>query len=147
MQRAGLLAVLTCLGGCGGSNLDLAIPPPDAGIQGDSGPAADTGPSKPPGCTNPQDQPTLLSDVEYNLTVRDLLGDLSAPADHFFLNGDNPLGMRVFPDSQVQAWQNPRYAQAADMLAHTALDQLDTLLPCDPGAMGEDACAMQFVDV
>jgi hypothetical protein len=89
-----------------------------------------------------------LTRFEYNATVRDLLGDVTRPADAFppdeirsgFDNNSAVLGV-----SPVQA---EAYMDAAESLAKTAL-QTPKMLPCDPAkladATAEDACATQFI--
>jgi len=37
-------------------------------------------------------------------------------------------------------------SKAADAIASTAVQKIDTLLPCKPATAGEDACAKQFID-
>lgn len=148
------LAIIVC-GGCVGTIGDAGAPavtrPPPAG--GD----LPTNPRPTPGgggagvttaCVPGKVQlgPTpmrRLAHAEYDNTVRDLLGDASAPARAFpadplhsghYDNGAN-LGV-----SDVLA---ELYLQAAEALAATAAGRLATLLPCDPRA-GEDACAEAF---
>lgn len=87
-----------------------------------------------------------LSHREYNSVVRDLLGDLTRPADRFieesYTNGyDNGSeGLAVQFDLAAQ------YQAAAEALAHTALiSQRSMLLEgCDPVAAGEAACKAAF---
>ena len=141
--------VLALIGGCDNPRLnpaDSGGQPQDAATQVDSAPPPDANVPYKPMCATPKDQPTLLSNAEYNLTVRDLLGDHTAPANGFIW-GDNhdELGRLVFGDQLTIQGRMDQYGKAADTLAHAALARLDTLLPCDPVAMGEDACAMRFI--
>ena len=93
-----------------------------------------------------QDSPVRrLTRWEYNNTVRDLLGDQTHPADSFapesvqlgFTNGaaSPPMSATVVEE----------YEAAALDLAAQAVADPNALLPCDPIADGEDACAKQFV--
>ena len=87
-----------------------------------------------------------LTRLEYNNTVRDLLGDTTAPADRFppdeVSNGFNNNGA-VLSVSPLLA---EKYQEAAEALAATAVKNLAALVPCDPARAGEDACARQFVE-
>lgn len=85
-----------------------------------------------------------LTNLQYNLTVRDLLGDLSAPADGFEPEWYGKSIARPYvpalPPEQIK-----QYEKAADDLAAGALGRLETLLPCHPAVVGEDPCAGQFI--
>jgi hypothetical protein len=85
-----------------------------------------------------------LTRDEYNNSVRDLLGDTSSPAKLFaadersgrFLSNSNaPLNAMLY--SQQQA--------AAETLADKAVANLSKIVPCDPKAMGDDACGTAFI--
>jgi len=88
-----------------------------------------------------------LTRVEYNNTIRDLLGDSSTPADQFSPDG------RMGPfDNNVDAPANPlaanEYMEAAEALATRALSRPGTLVPCATTGLPrdqEDACARSFV--
>ena len=86
-----------------------------------------------------------LTQSEYNNTVRDLLGDTSNPASAF------PPDQRQgdFSNTAVALTVSPLLAQsyetAAETLATTAVSHLSTIVACDTTAMGEDACATQFI--
>jgi hypothetical protein len=86
-----------------------------------------------------------LTRLEYNNTVRDLLGDSSAPADRFppdeVSNGfsNNAAVLSVSP------LLAEKYQESAEALAATAVKNLAALVACDPARMGADACARQFV--
>jgi Protein of unknown function (DUF1592)/Protein of unknown function (DUF1588)/Protein of unknown function (DUF1587)/Protein of unknown function (DUF1595)/Protein of unknown function (DUF1585) len=86
-----------------------------------------------------------LTQGEYNNTVRDLLADTSSPASAF------PPDQRQgdFSNTAVALTVSPLLAQsyetAAEALATTALGHLSTIVACDTTAMGEDACATQFI--
>src|SRR5690606_6074085 len=85
-----------------------------------------------------------LTSAQYDNVVRDLLGDTSRPASVFA--ADERLGAflsnGVAPVSHLMVEQ---YMNVAETLATTAVEDLDALLPCDPGLVGEDACAEDFV--
>jgi len=123
-------------------------------------PAADSGATTPPDPTNPTG-PTApgacktteafrsplrrLTRVEYNNTVRDLLGDTSAPADRFppdeISNGfaNNAAVLSVSP------LLAEKYQEAAEALAATAVKDLPALVGCDPARTGTEACARQWL--
>ncbi len=86
-----------------------------------------------------------LTRLEYNNTVRDLLGDKLAPASSFapeetaggFNNNAQLLGVTSLLAEQ--------YKSAAEKLAQAATANLASLLPCDPAADGEPACSEAFI--
>lgn len=87
-----------------------------------------------------------LTRLEYNNTVRDLLGVDLAPADDFppdEIAGGFNNNARVLTVSPLLL---ERYMEAAEALAAEALKNLPTLLPCDPVSLGEEACARRFVE-
>jgi hypothetical protein len=107
-----------------------------------------TGPGSPPPDT--KGDPTAAGPMplrrltirEYDNTVRDLLGDLSAPARQFPDDRDETFGFRR---AQPIAVQDAKLIRgAAESLAAAAARNLGALLPCDP-ASGEAACASKFV--
>ncbi len=129
---------------------DASVPKPMA--RPDTGP-----PSLPP---HPQSSPVAcdfqnadpgpalirrLTRREYNNTIRDLLGDVSAPANGFtpdeefmgFNNQAASLGMTPLHAEQ--------YMQASERLSETAVTRLESLLPCQPAVVGEAACLRAFV--
>lgn len=87
-----------------------------------------------------------LTRFEYNNSVRDLFNTSLHPADDF------P------PDEVADGYSNnalvltvsglhvEKYTFAAEALAAEAVGHLSTLLPCDPVAIGEQACAEAFAD-
>jgi hypothetical protein len=86
-----------------------------------------------------------LNRFEYNNTVRDLLGDATAPANDFPTeerrNGfDNDATALQLSPALVE-----QYLDAAEKLAATAVANLASLLPCDPVKDGEDACGKAFI--
>ncbi len=104
------------------------------------GPSA-CGPDLDPGPITPLRR---LTRDEYDNTIRDLLGDDSQPARAFPADEDGggfELGATVSP------LQYELYMNAAEELALRAVsERLDSLLPCDPATMGEDACAAELID-
>jgi hypothetical protein len=85
-----------------------------------------------------------LTQVQYNNTVRDLLGDTTHPADLF--PPDEFVG--AFSNQAVAQTVSPVLAQsyqtAAESLTANALAHPELILPCDPKT-GEDACARLFI--
>jgi len=87
-----------------------------------------------------------MTRFEYNNTVRDLLGDDSAPADRFapeeealgFNNQATALGV-----TQLLAEQ---YMEASEVIAARAALDLEALIPgCDPATEGPEVCADQLI--
>ncbi len=85
-----------------------------------------------------------LTRAEYERTASTLLGDGLGLAAAFV--EDEKVG--AF-DSNVSASVSEvaveQYMDAAEILATDAAADLDAILPCDPVAMGEDACARAFI--
>ena len=79
---------------------------------------------------------------EYDNTVRDLLGDMSAPGKQFPDDRDETFAFRRAHPVAVQDAKLIR--AAAESLAAAAARNLGAILPCDP-AGGEQACASRFV--
>jgi hypothetical protein len=88
-------------------------------------------------------EPLSLTNLEYDNTVRDLLGDTSAPSVEF---PKDPIenGFRK-ETSPPDTHRLSHYAKTASDVAGRAVSQLSTLLPCDPQVVGETACASQFI--
>jgi hypothetical protein len=88
-----------------------------------------------------------LSRFEYNNTVRDLLGDSSAPANSFA--PDTQAGKSGFLIGGTVAQTDAAdLLGATESLAATAAGKLDTLLPCSPvptAAAAQDTCAKTFI--
>jgi hypothetical protein len=88
-----------------------------------------------------------LSRFEYNNTVRDLLGDDSAPANDF--PPDSEAGKSGFLVGGTVAQADAAHLlDAAEGLAAKAVTKLDTLLPCTPlptAAAAQDTCAKTFI--
>lgn len=84
-----------------------------------------------------------LTRDEYDATIRDLLGDDSHPAASFPRDEDG-LGYEV--GATVSPLLAELYLRAAEEIAARAVsERLDAILPCDPSAIGEEACARRFV--
>jgi hypothetical protein len=87
-----------------------------------------------------------LSRVEYDNTVRMLLGDdidlaRSFTPEEEMLGFDN--NARTLSVSAVHAEE---FMSAAETLGWRAAQRLPELLPCDPATVGERECAMAFID-
>jgi hypothetical protein len=119
-----------------------------AGISGGAGNGGGQGIAGTPGDPNAAGLMPMrrLTNREYNNTVRDLLGDLTHPANQFPSDRDKTFAFRRAGDLAVQDATLLR--TAAEALATAALPKLapNMLLPCDP-ATGEDACAQKFITV
>jgi hypothetical protein len=142
-----LLSAGSCSSGPAGSGPDQgaggsgALPP---GQQ----PSGTSGPGPHQACATEQLRAPLrrLTRGEYNGTVRDLLGDRTAPADRFppdevsggFSNNASVLG--------VSPLLAEKYQEAAEALAAAAVKDVGTLVSCDLARTGEEACARQFVE-
>lgn len=97
---------------------------------------------------HPGDAPIRrMTRVEYNNTVRDLLGDTSEPAANFvpeeqalgFNNQATSLGVTQLLAEQMMS--------AAEKISAKAVLDMKALAPyCDVDAQGEDACAQMFVE-
>jgi Protein of unknown function (DUF1592)/Protein of unknown function (DUF1588)/Protein of unknown function (DUF1587)/Protein of unknown function (DUF1595)/Protein of unknown function (DUF1585) len=115
------------------------------------GPAGPGTPSTPPGgaaCTTREAFASPLRRLtrgEYNNTVRDLLGDRTAPADRFppdEVSGGFSNNAAVLGVSPLLA---EKYQEAAEALAAAAVKDLPALVGCDFSGAAEQACARQFV--
>lgn len=83
-----------------------------------------------------------LTNVEYDNTVRDLLGDTSKPASSFPPD-ENLSGFAA--GAAVSPLLAELYMTAGESLAKQAVADLSKLLPCDPAAIGEAECAQAFI--
>jgi hypothetical protein len=102
-----------------------------------------------PNCNNINPGPSLvrrLNRFEYNNTVRDLLGDTTAPANTFPEESKTKLGLDNNASSlTVSPVLIEQYELAAENLASAAIAKMSTLLGCDPIAAGEEACGKSFI--
>ena len=86
-----------------------------------------------------------LTRGEYNNTVRDLLGDRTAPADRFppdEVSGGFSNNAAVLGVSPLLA---EKYQEAAEALAAVAVKDLPALVGCEFAGAAEEPCARQFV--
>jgi len=102
-------------------------------------------------CNGPSPDPgpsfiRRLNRLEYDNTVRDLLGTSSTPAvgfpieEHALGFDDNGEALSVSPLLAEQ------YLLAAEALATEAVGQnMSRLVPCDPATAGVDACGAMFI--
>jgi len=88
-----------------------------------------------------QSVPLAMTNFEYANTVRDLLDDTS---DSLFTPDPIEAGFRR-EQAPVNVDRVGIYANAANQLALKAVGHLSMILPCDPAAIGEVACANQFI--
>jgi hypothetical protein len=113
------------------------------GQSGAIGAPVATIPQPPPaGQTGPLPMPLRrLTRIEYNNTVRDLLGDTSRPADVFPPDPDGESGFLM--GGSVSNVDAERLGDAAEAVARRAAAKLEVLLPC--ATTSADSCAQQFV--
>jgi Protein of unknown function (DUF1592)/Protein of unknown function (DUF1588)/Protein of unknown function (DUF1587)/Protein of unknown function (DUF1595)/Protein of unknown function (DUF1585) len=86
-----------------------------------------------------------MTRFEYDNTVRDLLGDTTHPAADFgaeeeALGFNNNAANLVTSSALVE-----KYMVAAEGIAARATEAMSSVVPCDPAAIGEEACAQQFI--
>jgi len=152
-RRLCLALCATALWACSGSIFDPprsgAEPPPDTPPD----PSGGGIPVGPPPILNAEDVCTETPSVaiapvrrltrdEYDATVLELLGDDSAPA-RAFPPDENLFGFPI--GAAISTTLADRYLEAAEALAARAVANLGALLPCDPAATGQDACARDFI--
>ena len=110
---------------------------------GSEGGADDDAPSD--ACAQPQVGATPLQRLtrsEYDNTVADLLGITTHPAATLPPDGSSGLFANN-GEAAVSNYAVEVYRDLAESLAASAA--IDSLLPCDPALIGEDACAREFV--
>lgn len=98
-------------------------------------------------CLEPQAGPTKLRRLtrsQYEHTVRDLLG-LETTAAEGFAPDERVSAFKSNAVAPVGDLQVEQYMDAAEVVAGEATADLASLLPCDPAAIGEDACAEQWL--
>jgi hypothetical protein len=88
-----------------------------------------------------------LTAAQYRNTVRDLLG-VEDPVPASALPADEVIADRFYSNviTPLQSIDLDKYASAAQLLAGKAAANLATLLPCDPKATSEAACAQKFIE-
>ena len=86
-----------------------------------------------------------MTRFEYDNTVRDLLGDTTHPAADFGAEeealGFNNNAANLVTSSALAE----KYMVAAEGIAERATQTMSSVVPCDPAATGEEACAQQFI--
>jgi len=136
---AGALVALLTMGGCNGFITDPGMSPGE-----DPGPGR-RGPGGNPSLCEleiPDGALSRLTRAQYDNTLRDLLDYEGQPSEGFPAD-DNTEGFDV--GLTVPAVLAELYFETAETLAEESVADLTTLLPCDPAAMGEDACAAEFI--
>ena len=87
-----------------------------------------------------------LTRLEYNNTVRDLLGDTTNPGDalppeEVVAGFDNQAAALTSSDLLIE-----QHMKVAEDVSARAVLNMNALLPdCDPGLDGDDACALSFI--
>jgi Protein of unknown function (DUF1592)/Protein of unknown function (DUF1588)/Protein of unknown function (DUF1595)/Protein of unknown function (DUF1587)/Protein of unknown function (DUF1585) len=135
------LALASCIGGCYGGLESFDPAASGGGEGGDAGDAGDDGVDGQ--CLEVQTGPTKLrrlTQSQYVRTVRDLLGFATTAADGFAPD-ERVAAFKSNAVAPVGDLQVEQYMDAAETVAAEATADLGGLLPCDPAAMGEDACA------
>ncbi len=142
LRPLALLACASLLGGCLGS---ISEPGEDLTQGGSKGGKPGSGP--PIGnikeAVGASDQLRRLTQAEYNNTVRDLLGDTTAPASAFSPD-EKALGVAI--GGTVTNLLGEQFQDAAEALGTYAASNLSVLTSCDPSTAGEDTCAADIVD-
>lgn len=140
----GVLAATGCRSDAGeGAGMDG----PDSAGTGDEGGSADD----PAACEgeglSPGEAPLRrLTHWEYDNTIHDLLGDDARHGDGFPTETSAVGFDNAVSGQAVGAMLAEDYMRAAEAISAAAVDDLAALLPCAPAALGEDACAEQFID-
>lgn len=126
-----------------GPSTTATVPDTDA----DPDPSTTTGEPDAPACDADAGPAVVrrLTRFEYDNTVRDLLGTALRPAETFaaeplWLGFDNNGAVSSVSDRIAE-----QYMTAAEALAVDALARLDTIVVCDPVAIGEAECAREFI--
>lgn len=145
----GATVVAGCYQGVPGGRDDGPI---DAGTDGDG---TDDGDGPPPGVevvcddagpSTPPVRMRLLTRFEYDNTVRDLLGDTTAPARSFAPENKSGLFENDAEIHQVSKDVVRQYLDAAEDIADRAvLERLPLLVACDPLATDPSVCGQAFL--
>lgn len=99
------------------------------------------------GPTTPPVRMRLLTRYEYDNTVRDLLGDDSAPARTFAPENKSGIFENDAAVHQVSKDVVRQYLDAAeDIAARAVVERMGYLVQCDPLTKGEAVCGQAFVD-
>jgi hypothetical protein len=123
--------------------------PPDGPGAPDAGnlPSEMPDPIDEPNCDVPEPIETplrRLTRTEYDNSIRDLLGDDSRVAEQTFVPDSAVTGFPVATLVGEATAEDIR--DAAEEIAARAVENLDTLLPCDPANVDPDLCAQAFVE-
>ncbi len=86
-----------------------------------------------------------LTHVEYDNTVRDLLGDSSRPSRGFIGEDAVVAGFHANPLAPPSEAELDSYRGAAETLADKAITNLPALVPCTATEIGSDGCADKFI--
>lgn len=140
------IAVVVLLAGCPRPSTGDAAPVDAAAkTPPETAPPDGTCTSMPPGPRSVR----LLTRSEYDRTVRDLLGDTTAPALRslpvenvligFENDGDNHRATPLLVEGYLQL--------AEDIAGRAMAERRHLVMPCDPGVVGPDACAETVVAV
>jgi hypothetical protein len=160
LAAAAALVGLSCTGeissrGPGGP----ASPPPGGpsapgerpGNPGGAGPGNSGGGGVQPGGQTPGELGRAvfrrLSRLEYNNTIRDLLGDTSRPASGFAADQESARS-GFFAGGVVAGTDASQLLDATEAMAANAMKRLPELLPCKAlpaAAADQDQCARQFI--
>ena len=139
----GVLLVGGCRKGGEVSSPDVPQEEGNSGEDPDKGPVATDGSSS--SCAPGPSPIRRMTRWEYDNTVRELLGDTTSPASAFPSEEDG-LGFSNNADIQsVSPVLAERYMVVAEQVAARASQNLQRLLPCKPAAIGEQACALEFI--
>jgi hypothetical protein len=137
-------------GSTGGPSTGGPGVPGDRPAPGGSGPGSGSGVT-PPGGQAPGEVGRAvfrrLSRLEYNNTIRDLLGDGSRPASGFAADQDSARS-GFFAGGVVAGTDASQRLDATEALASSAMKRLPELLPCKAipaAAPDQDQCARQFI--
>ena len=87
-----------------------------------------------------------MTRFEYDNTVRDLLGDTTAPSSEFPADEVSGIFNNQADTLVVSQLLAEGYMTASELVAAEAVKKLDTLVGCDPAASSEQKCGAQFIE-
>lgn len=87
-----------------------------------------------------------MTRFEYDNTVRDLLGDTTAPSSEFPADEVSGIFNNQADTLIVSQLLAEGYMTASEKVAGNAVKNLDTLVGCDPKAQTEQKCGAQFIE-
>jgi hypothetical protein len=141
------VAALMCAA-CEGTVTGPGSMPNDPAGPGAMQPVDPNDPTQPLDCSKPSPGAApvrRMTRAEYNNTVRDLLGDDTKPAQGFALE-EEALGFNNNAANLVtSAALAEKYMLAAEGIAQRATAPGSDRIGCDPVALGNEACAQQFI--